>query len=123
MNDIRDRWLTPRRGLVWLLPAAAALALSNGRWQLAFAAVAARAIENGVTLVRPTYAGLSVVADPYGRMVAQSDDLTLTERSLVTRVPIYLLPTIYPALAGFLPPLAGLALVGLIVMALRKRRT
>jgi len=81
-----------------------------------------RAVENGFTLVRPTYAGLSVVADPYGRMVAQSDDLALTERSFVTQVPVYSLRTIYPTIAGFLPWLAALALVGLILLPLRRKQ-
>ena len=41
-----------------------------------------RAIENGVVVVRQADNGPSIVADPYGRMVAAMDRFTASERVL-----------------------------------------
>jgi apolipoprotein N-acyltransferase len=46
-----------------------------------------RAIENGVAVVRQSDNGLSVVADPYGRVLAAVDHFTASERVTVAQVP------------------------------------
>jgi apolipoprotein N-acyltransferase len=70
-----------------------------------------RAIENGMSLVRQTDAGLSLAADPYGRVLAQVSFFGSTDHSMVAQVPVRHVATIYTAfgrwfewlcLAGFL---------------------
>jgi apolipoprotein N-acyltransferase len=46
-----------------------------------------RTIENGVAVVRQSDNGLSVVADPYGRVLAAVDHFTASERVTVAQVP------------------------------------
>jgi apolipoprotein N-acyltransferase len=71
----------------------------------------ARAIENGVTLVRQADNGLSIAVDPYGRVSATMDHFNNSERVMVANVPLLSTFTIYPyigdlfawlAIAGFL---------------------
>src|SRR4029453_5619159 len=45
-----------------------------------------RAIENGVSLVRPSLSGLSTVVDPQGRILAQVDSFATAAPTLVTMV-------------------------------------
>jgi apolipoprotein N-acyltransferase len=75
-----------------------------------------RAIENGMSLVRQTDAGLSIAVDPYGRVLAQTDFFGATDRTLVAQVPVRHVPTIYTLVgrwfewvfvAGFLLVIAG----------------
>jgi len=47
-----------------------------------------RAVENGVSLVRPTAAGLSVVIDPWGRVLAQMDFFAPGDRTLSAQVSV-----------------------------------
>jgi len=75
-----------------------------------------RAIENGVTHVRRADNGLSIVVDPYGRLVSAMDHFVASERVMVAQVPIQSsVFTIYPyigdlfawlAIAGFLAIIA-----------------
>ncbi len=74
-----------------------------------------RAIENGMSLVRQTDAGLSIAVDPYGRVLAQTDFFGTTERTMVAQVPVRHVTTIYSlfgrwfewvCLAGFLVAVA-----------------
>ena len=46
-----------------------------------------RAIENGVTLIRPTKSGISIAVDPYGRVAAQTDHFTKDARTMVAQLP------------------------------------
>jgi apolipoprotein N-acyltransferase len=70
-----------------------------------------RAIENGMSLVRQTDAGLSIAVDPYGRVLAQTDFFGATDRTMVAQVPVKHVTTVYTlfgryfewvCLAGFL---------------------
>jgi apolipoprotein N-acyltransferase len=54
-----------------------------------------RAIENGMSLVRQTDAGLSIAVDPYGRVLAQTDFFGATDRTMVVQVPVRHMTTIY----------------------------
>jgi apolipoprotein N-acyltransferase len=60
-----------------------------------------RAIENGMSIVRETDYGLSLAADPYGRMLAQLDNITTDDRTLVAEVPTQHVNTIY-LMGGYL---------------------
>ena len=53
-----------------------------------------RAIENGMSLVRQTDAGLSIAVDPYGRVLAQTDFFGSTDRTMVAQVPVKHVATI-----------------------------
>ncbi len=74
-----------------------------------------RAIENGMSVVRQTDAGLSLAVDPYGRILAQTDFFGATDRTMVAQVPVGHVTTIYSlfgrwfewvCLAGFLSVVA-----------------
>lgn len=54
-----------------------------------------RAVESGVSLVRPARWGISSVVDPLGRVLAVSDHFTTMDRSVVGYVPISGTRTLY----------------------------
>ena len=72
-----------------------------------------RGIENGTSVVRVADNGLSVISDPYGRILAQMDHFTAGERVIVAQVPTRGVSTIY-AIIGDL--FGWLAIAGFIVM-------
>jgi apolipoprotein N-acyltransferase len=80
-----------------------------------------RAIENGIVIVRQSDNGPSLVADPYGRVLASMDYFATTERVMVAQVPSYNVPTLY----SYTPDLfAWLAIAGfatLVIAALVQR--
>lgn len=87
-------------------------------WHVRYAAF--RAVENGVSLVRPTAGGTSIVTDPYGRVLASMNHLAAGNRVMVAQVPTHRVSTFYAALgdvfgwltvAGFVA-LAGWAIIG-----------
>ena len=53
------------------------------------------AIENGMSIVRQVYTGLSIAVDPYGRLLAQTDYFSATDRTMVAQVPTQHVQTIY----------------------------
>jgi apolipoprotein N-acyltransferase len=70
-----------------------------------------RAIENGVSIFRPTAQGISLAIDPYGRTLASMDATRVSERVFVVQVPNHRVTTVYSmvgelfgwlAIAGFL---------------------
>jgi apolipoprotein N-acyltransferase len=78
-----------------------------------------RAIENGVSIFRPTSQGISLAIDPYGRTLASMDATRVSERVFVVQVPNHRVTTVYSvvgelfgwlALAGFVF-IAGWAIV------------
>ena len=88
-----------------------------------------RAIENGMSIVRQTDQGLSMVADPYGRMIATADHFTGEERVVRADVRTSGVTTVYPQLGDMVGLIAilGLALtsmwaIGSKVAELRTRR-
>ena len=54
-----------------------------------------RAIENGMSIVRQTDAGLSIAVDAYGRVLAQTDYFGSTDRTMVAQVPVRHVATAY----------------------------
>ena len=73
-----------------------------------------RAIENGVSVVRQTDNGPSVVADPYGRVLAWMDHFTASERVMVAQVPTKGVFTVYSIVGDLF---GWLAVVGFAVIA------
>jgi apolipoprotein N-acyltransferase len=78
-----------------------------------------RAIENGMSIFRPTSQGISLAIDPYGRTLASMDATRVSERVFVVQVPNHRVTTVYSvvgelfgwlAVAGFLF-IAGWAIV------------
>jgi apolipoprotein N-acyltransferase len=53
------------------------------------------AIENGMSIVRQVDSGLSIAFDPYGRVLAQTDFFSSTDRTMVAQVPMKHVETIY----------------------------
>jgi apolipoprotein N-acyltransferase len=77
-----------------------------------------RAIENGMSLVRQTDAGLSIAVDAYGRVLAQTDYFGSTDRTMVAQVPVRHVATAYTLFGRWLDWMclvAFLAVVGYVV--------
>lgn len=72
-----------------------------------------RAIENGVSVVRSADNGLSVIVDPYGRVLAQTDHFTSSEWVTVAQVPTQGVFTLYSVIGDLF---GWLAVVGLVIM-------
>ncbi|TFH35873.1 MAG: hypothetical protein E4G99_06270, partial [Anaerolineales bacterium] len=54
-----------------------------------------RAIENGMSLVRQTDAGLSIAVDAYGHVLAQTDYFGSTDHTMVAQIPVKHVVTAY----------------------------
>ena len=72
-----------------------------------------RAIENGMSLVRQTDAGLSIAVDAYGRVLAQTDYFGSTDRTMVAQVPVRHVATGYTLFGRWLD---WVCLVGFLVV-------
>lgn len=72
-----------------------------------------RAIENGVSVVRVADMGLSVVVDPYGRILAAMDHFTAGDRVIVAQVPTKGAWTLYPIIGDLF---AWLAMAGFVII-------
>lgn len=82
-----------------------------------------RAIENGVSIVRQADNGLSMATDPHGRVLAQVDHFTSSERVMVAQVPTQAVSTLYPVVGdmfGWLSIVGVGVLVGWAVILRRK---
>ena len=73
-----------------------------------------RAIENGVSVVRPSLSGLSTVVDPEGHVLAEVDTFTTDAPTIVAMVPIKGRPTLYARIGD---SFAYLCVAGLMVLA------
>jgi apolipoprotein N-acyltransferase len=82
-----------------------------------------RAVENGTSVVRQVDEGLSIVVDPYGRVLAQVDFFGATDRTMVAQVPTRHVTTLYPVLGPWLEWLAPIGLLVLAAWAWRRRRS
>lgn len=86
----------------------------------------ARAIEQGITLVRPTSGGVSVAYDGLGRVLAKTHSIDNHVRSLTTWAPTehrWALAALLAGPFGWLSVIAALALVGMrIAFGVRDKR-
>ena len=82
-----------------------------------------RAIENGVSLVRPTRQGLQIAVDHQGRVLASADSLTTNPSTMVVVVPTRSVWTLYPVIGDAFAYLAAMGLLVLAIAALVRRRT
>jgi apolipoprotein N-acyltransferase len=74
-----------------------------------------RAIENGVSVVRQSDNGLSIVTDPYGRTLAAVDHFTTSERVMVAQVPTQGVFTVYSVIADLFAWLCVLGFLAMVV--------
>jgi len=81
-----------------------------------------RAIENGLSIVRPALSGLSSTIDPFGRITAQVNSFTTPDPTLRAQVSTGGTPTLYSHLGDGFAYLCLLALVFIIFLAFPGRR-
>lgn len=74
-----------------------------------------RGIENGVTTIHVSDMGLSVITDPYGRILASMDHYPKGERALVAQVPTKGVWTLYPIIGDLFGWLAVVGTFGLVI--------
>ena len=81
-----------------------------------------RAIEEGVSLIKPTHNGLSVIVDPYGRVLAELDTIAAAQPFAFATVPRQGVATLYARFGDWFAWLAvgALALVLLRATAFRR---
>lgn len=77
-----------------------------------------RAIENGVSIVRPAASGLSSAIDPWGRVLGVSDYFAPGDRTLTAQVAVAGIRTLYPRIGDLF---AWLCVAGLAVSLLLAR--
>jgi apolipoprotein N-acyltransferase len=85
--------------------------------------VAFRAIENGISIFRPTAQGFSLAIDPYGRTLGSMDDTLVDERVFVAQVPRHRVGTLYSyvgELFGWLTVAGFVAVAGQALLRGRK---
>jgi len=73
-----------------------------------------RAIENGVSVVRPTAGGISITTDAYGRILASMNHSTTDDRVMVAHVPTKGVSTLYSLIGDLF---GWLAVGGFVVIA------
>lgn len=83
---------------------------------------AVRAIEGGHSIVRSTRFGLSAGIDPWGRLRGWNSHFDDDERVLLVRLPVQGVTTIYGRVGDWFPLVCGLGGLGLLGMAIRRRR-
>jgi apolipoprotein N-acyltransferase len=80
-----------------------------------------RAIENGISMLRPASSGLSTAVDPYGNIVACVDDFTSNGAPLVAVLPMGSVQTLYTLLGNFWTWICALGGSILIVLGIVRR--
>ena len=80
-----------------------------------------RAIENGVSTIRPTGEGLSAAYDYQGRVLAATDYFTSDGESMIAHVPTQGVRTIYSVVGDAFAWVCIVALVALTGTAILKR--
>ncbi|MBN1813788.1 MAG: hypothetical protein JXA14_18250 [Anaerolineae bacterium] len=74
-----------------------------------------RAVENGYALVSPVYRGWTVIADPQGRILAESNYFTTDERIIYADVPTRGVWTLYSVLSDWFAWLCVAGLAAIVV--------
>jgi apolipoprotein N-acyltransferase len=84
-----------------------------------------RAVENGVSILRPTRQGISLAIDPQGRTLGRSDYFVDDEQTMIAAVPTRGVPAVYPVVGDVVgwASVAAVLLAGaaLATRALRRR--
>jgi apolipoprotein N-acyltransferase len=80
-----------------------------------------RAIENGFAMIRATGNGISVMVDPYGRILARQDYAAQSRGTLLAALPTHGVATLYSRTGDWFVYLSVAALIGLVGWAIAKR--
>ncbi len=80
------------------------------------------AIENGYSLIRNGYHGVSIAVDYHGNLLSQLDNFTTDERVMLADLPTEGTQTVYALVGDLFAWLCVLGSVGLIVLAARNRK-
>jgi apolipoprotein N-acyltransferase len=110
-----------RKGADILLIPSMESSIADLPWHVRFAPF--RAVENGVSVVRPTAGGVSIATDPYGRILASMNHYATDDLVMVVYVPTHGVQTIYAQVGDLF---GWLTVAGFVVIAgwaiLRGRR-
>lgn len=93
-----------------------------GIWYEQRTQVVLRAVENHVAVVKAEAAGLSVIVDPYGRIVAQAKFPVGVGNALVADVPLQAGGTLYTRLGDWMGWVTLVGMVGFSVVTGRKQK-
>jgi len=80
------------------------------------------AIENGYSLIRNGYHGVSIAVDYHGKLLSQLDNFTTDERVMLADLPTQGAGTVYAQIGDVFAWLCILVSVGLIVLAVKNRK-
>ncbi len=80
-----------------------------------------RAIENGISLLRPASSGISIATDPYGNIVSCVDDFESNGAPLVAVLPIGSIQTLYAKIGDFWMWICTLGGIVLVVLGIIQR--
>ena len=80
------------------------------------------AIENGYSLIRNGFHGVSVAVDYHGSMLSQLDNFTTDERVMLADLPTEGVQTVYALIGDTFAWLCVLGFVGLIALAIKGRK-
>jgi len=81
-----------------------------------------RAIENGVSIFRPTAQGISLAIDPYGRTLGSMDATRVSERVFVVQLPNHRVSTVYSVVGELFGWLAAAGFLVIVVWGIVRGR-
>jgi apolipoprotein N-acyltransferase len=81
-----------------------------------------RALENGVSMVRPARRGVPAAVDPYGRTLAIMDESVAEQLVMVAQVPVRGVRTIYAGIGDLFTWLCAAGLVGAVAWGILRSR-
>lgn len=81
-----------------------------------------RAIENGFSMIRADYHGLSTAVDYHGNILSQMNDFTTKERIMIADIPMQGINTIYSLVGDVFAWLSGLGLLVMFWLSLSKSK-
>jgi len=81
-----------------------------------------RAIENGVSIFRPTSQGISLAIDPYGRIMGSMDATRADEQVFVMQVPNHRVFTVYSVVGELFGWLTVVGFVVIVILAILQGR-
>jgi apolipoprotein N-acyltransferase len=80
------------------------------------------AIENGYSMIRNGYHGVSIAVDYHGNMLSQMDNFTTDERVMIADLPTQGIQTIYSQIGDTFAWLCVFGSLGLVVLAVKNRK-